>query len=601
MLKRFADRLAWWHIALFIVAVCALLYGPSVTDKFVSLDDGLLITDNPAIQELSPATLKRVFTTYDPELYDPLTLMTYQVEHALFGFRPGVFHLDNLILHTLNALLVFAVMLQLFRRKGVAAATALLFAVHPLQTEAVLWAAARKDLLSTFFFLSSLGSYLLWREREEKWFSFFSVALFVLGLFAKVTVITLPIVLLLIDWKRHRSLPRAVAEKWPYWLAAIIFGIVAIFGKREVLADSGLWSNFLLACKSAVFYLWHLLIPTGFTIIYPQHTPVTLAAPEFLVPVLIVLALVAVIIASLRRFPVVSFALAFYLVTLVPNFTNFVKDGVTYFASDRYAYIPSIGIFLLVALAVAWLYEHKPFGKWGARAIDAVVICVFVGLIGLARVQADTWIDSETLYTQALSIAPSTLAYNNLGDFYMKNNRPELAKDQFIAAISLDPTYERAYNNLGNYYRDQGDYEEAMRVYRQAIKSLGAGPITSIEYLAPYYYLGETLELLGRSDEALKQFEAAVARAPDRAEPHYNLGLQLEKSEKTEGATAEYQKAVAIDPGYIPAQYHLAGLLAESGKLQEAAAALEAVVRVNPNYEKATEHLQDIRALLRGQ
>ncbi len=599
MLQRFAEHTRWWHIALFIVLTCLLLYGPSLANKFVSLDDTLLITQNPAVQAFTPQTVKRAFTTYDPELYVPLTLVSYQIENALFGLRPGVFHSTNLLLHTLNALLVFAGVYLLLKRKGVAAATAILFAVHPLHTEAVLWAAARKDLLSTFFFLSSLCAYLSWRDREDYGLFLLSIVLFVLGLLSKVTVVTLPVVLLMIDWKRQRPMVQAVREKWPFWLFAVVFGIVALFGKREVLASSGVWMNFLLACKSTLFYLWHIFFPVGFTVLYPQLAPVTILSWEFALPVIALLLILALIVGCLRRLPIVSFCLAFFLLTLVPNFTNFVKAGVTYVASDRYAYIPSIGIFLLVAIAVSHLYQRRPFGSVGARALDILMACVFVGLVGIARTQAQTWRDSEALYRHALSVVPSAVAYNNLGDFLMKTDREDEAKGYFEAAISLDPSYQYAYNNLGNYERERGDYDAAMRIYRQAIGMLGAGPVRDIEYLAPYYYLGEVLELTGKTDEGLQQFQAAVQRAPARAEPYYNLGLQYEKIDRLDAAADAYKKAVQFDAGYVPAQYHLAGLLAQQGKLKEAEAALEAVVRINPGYEEAMKHLQNIRAMER--
>ena len=207
-MKRFIILLGFFLLAFAI-------FGKSLGNDFVDFDDGLLIFENPIIQEISVWSLKQAFTTYDPELYVPLTMISYQIDHLLWGMNPFGFHLTNLVLHTMNALLVTLFIRLLMRRLSyhlLPVLCGLLFLVHPLHTEAVAWASARKDVLSSFFFLLSVCSYLQWREREKKeersgkLLYSFSIFAFALGLLAKVSIIMLPVILLLIEWLQGRSL-----------------------------------------------------------------------------------------------------------------------------------------------------------------------------------------------------------------------------------------------------------------------------------------------------------------------------------------------------------------------------------------------------------
>src|SRR3989344_8562337 len=252
------EKIKPWHLCAFLVLITFCIYLPSVlTNDFVHLDDALLITRNPAVQQISFWSLKEIFTTFDPELYVPLTLFTYQIEHAMFGLNPVVFHLTNLILHVANAVLVFWILFVLSQKRRIAFLGAMLFALHPIRTEAVVWAAARKDVLSAFFFLGSFLPFLLHRRDHVQKFYRWSIALFFLGLLSKVSILMMPILLFLLDWKDRRPLTRAsIQEKIPYLALSVLFGIVAIVGKTQNLASTDLLTTLLLMSKSILHYLW---------------------------------------------------------------------------------------------------------------------------------------------------------------------------------------------------------------------------------------------------------------------------------------------------------------------------------------------------------
>src|SRR3990167_4725209 len=280
-----------------------LIYGSALNNDFVLWDDHYLIVGNPIVKEISLWSLKEAFKTFDPELYIPATLMSYQIDHLLWGMNPFGFHLTNLVLHTMNALLV-TVFIQLLMRRSpyhlLPVLCGLLFLVHPLHTEAVAWASARKDVLSSFFFLLSVCSYLQWREREKKeersgkLLYSFSIFAFALGLLAKVSIIILPVILLLIEWLQGRSLREKTLwiEKIPYIFLSVLFGIAALGGKQ---GNSGLlFEKILIGCKATVFYITKLFWPTGLSVLYPYTENISITNADLFISFTIVVVTVIV-------------------------------------------------------------------------------------------------------------------------------------------------------------------------------------------------------------------------------------------------------------------------------------------------------------------
>ncbi len=589
-----------WHLQIAIAVIATVLFAPHLGNEFVSLDDSILIYRNPFVFRLSWWSLKMIFTTYDPELYVPLTLLSYQIEILLFGLKPFVFHATNLLLHIGSAMLVTSLLTRCAGNRFAGAIGGLLFAIHPLQTEAVLWAAARKDTLSGFLFLVSIALYVRFQDRGSSRAYLGSVATFGLALLAKVSVIMLPVLLLFLDWKEGRKLNRAAfQEKIPYAALSIIFGIVAILGKTKNIASSDATTTILLAGKSTIFYLAKLVWPAGLTVIYPQSDPVTLASPEFIAIAIACVLLVGAFLVSLRLSRNIAFGLAFFGLMLMPNYTNFLKNGYLFFASDRYAYLGSIGMFFLAGLAVVWIAKRLNNLRILEVAGGAAVTLVFLALVAKTSAQSQTWRNSEVLYETVLRYYPeAAIATNNLGDIYMQQQRFDEAKVLFERALELDPRVLQAHYNLGNLYRERGQLDLAMDQYKKFIAIAEQKDRMNPEDLAGYYFLGETLEQMGRSDEALVQFQIATERGPDFAESFFNVGLQYQKRGRTEEAMAAFEQAVKVDTYYVRAHYHLAAIYSEAGRLQDAERELERVLELDPYYEKAREHLENIRRMM---
>lgn len=588
------------QMAVIIGIVTFGIYALSLRDAFVSLDDGLLIYQNFAVLSLTPHTLLRIFTSYDPELYVPLTLFTYQLNHLVGGLSPIGYHLVNLLLHIGNAILVLLVVEHLSHRRLIAFICALLFAIHPIQVEAVAWAAARKDVLAAFFGLSSMLLYLVHRERGSKKFLWWGILCFGLGLLSKVSIITLPVVFLLIDWKDGRASKwNALKEKIPYGLLFFIFAAIAIYGKTQVLGSSGFVLNVLLAAKSTAFYLWKMIAPIGFSVIYPQSMPVLLTDSTIALSLLFCLTLVMLLCWMLVKgtYREVAFTLGLYLLFLVPNATNFYKNGFLFFASDRYAYLASIGVFYLFAMVTARLLERP---RWSAVA-SAFFGCVVVVCLAITPLQARTWLDSEVLYRNVIALYPdSALAHNNLGDVLVKAGREPEAIPEFQKALQLDPHMMSAHINMGDVFKRKGDLSSAEVEYKAAVQSIEAKASLNLDEFAPYYFLGELYEQTGNQNACLVQFQRAVERGPNYAETHYNLALKYHKFGHVDEAAAEYAKAIALDPTALPARYHFSALLSENGHLDEAVLQLQAIVAVDPQYEEAAKHLAAIERIRRG-
>lgn len=579
-IPRLPDRRTLLTVIVGFFLLTFALYGRGLWSEFVRWDDGLLVFENPAIREISWRSLTYIFTHFDPELYIPLTFLSYQIDYQIGGINPFIYHIDNLVLHTLNALLVTWLTLLLTRRQWAAILCGVLFAVHPLHTEAVAWVSARKDVLSTFFFLLSVIQYLYFRESGRR--LWLSVLFFILGLMAKVMVVTLPVLLLLIDWKDGRRLfsVHQLREKWPYAAAALLFGLIAVFGKTGVISSTTPWVTLLMAFKSTAFYLQKLIVPTGLSVLYPYYDPVTLSSPDFFVPVVVVLSLAGLALWSLKHTREIAFGAAFFLLTLLPTFINFSKGDYLYFASDRYAYTPSIGFLLIVAFILRRWVEAS---SSTVRNVTRTLAGLFVITLSLLTVrQASVWGNSESLFQNVLAHYPrSHIAHNNIGNVYRLQGRYDDALREYQAALSIVP--DEALNNIGNVYRAQGKVDDAARALEQALHVR-----SQVKTLSN---LGALYRKQGKLDEALAQYRKALAIDPESKEAHLGLGVLYATQRMFAQAQVEYRTAIRIDPRYEEAHTNLGAALYAEGKVAEAVDAYTQALSVNPFFPDARFNL----------
>ncbi len=604
------------------------IYGRGLTSEFVRWDDGMLVYENAAIREISPRSVAYVFTHYDPELYIPLTFLSYQLDYRIGQQDPFIYHFTNLLLHTLNALLVAWLAFLLSRKGWMGVLVGLLFAVHPLHTEAVAWVSARKDTLSTFFFLLSLIGYIRWRDDGSRRTVALSVLAFALGLMSKVMVVTLPVALLLVDWLEGRKWSlRMLTEKIPYLAVAGVFGVIAVFGKTGVIQSSTLSAKILMACKSAVFYLQQIVWPMNFSLLYPYVKPITLSSPDFLVPICALVVLIILAFQSAKRWRMPAFGLAFYLVTVAPTFVNFAKGGEldVYFASDRYAYVPSIGVFLALTWLGWRLVEALPGNRAILRKIGAAVAGAAVVLLGaLAFRQSFVWRDTESLFAHVIQLYPesSHVAHNNIGNVHRLKGDYARAVSEYEQAIAIRP-HAKTLSNLGTAYRRMGDLTKAESALQRALTvdprskeaHFGLGLVRSSQqrfvearkeyavaletdpsYEEAYVNVGAIDMATGKLADAEMAFRKAIAINPYFTDAHYNLAVALADQGKIEEAIGAYRLVTQMAPQFTPARLNLGLLLHQSGKLPEARAMFESVLRYDPANRGARSALQQMGA-----
>ena len=539
-----------------IIAITIAVYMNAPQGQFMNIDDNLLVYNNPKVQELNLANLKEIFTTFDPELYIPFTLLSYQLEYHFAGENPSVFHATNVVLHLLNALLVFALIRFFSKKWFVPFTAAVLFAIHPINTETVMWISARKDLLSTFFFLGSLVMYCRFKTLGTRHSLYGSLGLFVCALMSKIIAVSLPLVLLLIDdmlpSKEHAD---SKLHLWAFGIPALLFLGVGMMGKKLTIFVLGYFESILLACKGVYFYFAKILIPTDLSLAYEQITPIELLQQDFLFPVLILIAVAVIAIASRAFGKTFSFCMMWFALTLLPNLGNAVKgiEGSIYFASDRYVYIPSIGIFFAVACGVAWLLEESSQKKQVAISIATIFVIGTYGL--MARNYSIEWLNPKRYHERTVKIYPESLLHRVLlGMSYVREEKNEEALPHFQKAVERKPNYANPLAHLGLTLVKIGEVDRGIAALEEALE-MNATHSYSHVYLSYAYILKDNR---AKSRELL---DTALAKKPENPKILQMYGVLEHGIGNLEEAENYYRRSLSFDPTSIQAKAALAKVL----------------------------------------
>lgn len=568
-----------------LALVTFVAFSATLGNAFVDWDDTYVIYFNPAIKHINLETLHRIFFSYDPELYVPFTLFTFQIDYFLAGLNPAIYHLQSLLWHIGSVVLLAWIAWLLTRDRIAALLTAVLFAVHPLNVEAVAWASGRKDVLSTFWLLLSVLLYLYYRGSGSKKTYAASLVAFALSLLAKVMTLTLPFVLLLIDWAQGRAdRKKLLLEKLPYLALSVLFGVIGMFGKQEVNAASTLWEKILMAAKSTTFYLQKLVLPVDLAVVYPYRGAITLASPDFFVPMIVVSALVVALLWLARRHRVIAACGAFFLLTLAPTFLNFFKAGQAYFASDRYAYVPSIGAFLLVGIGAGLLARRRDreTGVLAVSTVACAVLCV------LCYRQVTIWKNTETLFLHNLALYPDTVQLRtNLAQVYRDSGRNDDAREQLQLALQTEQS-AHVYASIAALDAAEGKIADAIALYRKA----AALDPTDTD---PHFGMGIIEAERKNYAAAEKHYTDALAIKPRFTPAYNNLGAVYLEQERWAEAEAVYAKALEIDSSYIDARYNYAHLLERKGDLAGAIREYRRILQLDPDYADAMALLAQVQ------
>ncbi len=466
------------------VTIGLLVYGYSVlTNEFVDFDDTLLIIDNISVLQAGRfSSVLWAFGHYDPELYIPLTFLSFQFDAVIAGLNPIMFHLDNLVQHIVNALLITWILKMLFKRLDIAVILGLFFLVHPLNTEAVAWASGRKDLFSSLFFFASIAMYVQFRESSNKKFHWASLSLFILGLFAKISIAPLPVVLLLIDWLSERSLNlKSIWQKKAYFIATIPLGLIALLGKDEVLARSSTETVFLLIPETILFYTQKILLPIHLSILYPYvHADVTLANPKLVTSIAVVIIATALLWMKRNKVPAAAVGFAIAITMLVPSFFQYFRGSEIYLATDRYMYGPFLGVVMMLVPVLIWCMKKR-------QKVTLVVCGIIIIICGALSFQrASVWQNTYTLFMDSTKTADTFGAYEKIGVWLLRNGRNQEAVEALKKSIEISPN-SAAYFRLGIAAMEAGNREDAILFTEESLR-LSPENSQSLTNMSKFYW-----------------------------------------------------------------------------------------------------------------
>jgi len=598
-------------ICLLLAAAILAVYWPVRNYDFINLDDPTYVTENGHVQAgLTRENFIWALTATDAANWHPLTWISLMLDSELYGLNPAGHHLTSVFFHLANTLLLFLVLKLMTGAFWRSALVAALFALHPLHVESVAWVAERKDVLSTFFWIFTLWAYLGYVQRPGVRRYLLILLLFALGLMAKPMLVTLPCVLLLLDfWPLERiqlgqasssrtalgpsaviaKTPRRQAfrlllEKTPLFVLAAVSAFVTFVvqksggavGALEVYPIKIRVANALV---SYVRYMVKMIWPQNLAFFYPhpgQSLPMGQAAAAGLLLLLISIA----VIRAGRRQPYLPVGWLWYLGTLVPVI-GLVQVGEQAMA-DRYTYVPLIGLFIMAAWGVpeltrGWRYGRIVLRMAAGSLLAALMVCTWM--------QLRHWRNNETLFKHALNTtANNYLAHDSLGNTLAQQGKIGEAIGHYSAALRIKPDYMNSHTNLGIALLQRGDVEQAIAHFSTVLRYQSDSP-------EAHNNLGLAVARQGYVDRAIDHYFTAVRLKPDYPQAYNNLGNALASQGKFDQAINHYSEALRIKPEYAEAHSNLANVLASKGRFKEAIDHYSQALQIKPDNFEAHNNL----------
>ena len=512
-------------LAALLAAATLFVFLPITTFDFVHYDDPTYVFKNPAVQQgLNAESLAWAFTTNHASNWHPLTWVSHMLDHTLFQLKPAGHHLTNLLLHTLNALLLFLLLLKMTEKQWQSLFVAALFALHPLHVESVAWISERKDVLSAFFWMLTLLAYTGYARRPNATRYLFVMLAFALGLLAKQMLVTLPFVLLLLDvWPLQRfqakKMLRLIIEKLPLFALSALMSVVIFLVQQQGMAVKPLAltvriANALTACMQ---YIGKMFWPTDLTVLYLQTGNAATRNTAYLTFAAVVLmGLSALALIFAKKLGYLFTGWFWYLGTLVPV-AGFIQIGYHSHA-DRYTYIPLIGLFMIIAWGVPELISGWRIKRWLLPLLAGLVLSL---LIATTITQLSYWRNSQTLFEHTLKVQPNNyVIHNNLGKYFNKQGEKEKAYVHILKAVQLNPNYTKARYNLGCLLAADGMIDEAESSFRKVL-TIDPNNVKS------HTKLGRVLLIQGKTDDAIEHLKKAFSFDPDYGEARYYLRKAL--------------------------------------------------------------------------
>jgi len=572
-------------ISLFLILVTLGVYLRTARFDFVSYDDPYYVSDNKHVQAgLTAKSITWAFTTRSASNWHPLTWLSLMLDCQLFGVKAGGHHLINVFFHIINTLLLFWVLNRMTGALWRSGFVAAVFALHPLHVESVAWIAERKDMLSGMFWLLTMTAYLYYVRRPGIIWYLVTLLIFALGLMAKPMLVTLPFVLLLLDWwplgrlqpdktaditnqikdkmpaspSQGQAFCRLVLEKIPFFVLSLVSCIITFLvqqsgGTVVKIYSIPLESRIANALGSYINYISKIIWPHRLAVLYPY--PDAFSIRQTAVAALVLLILSIGIIRAARKSKYLLVGWLWYLGTLIPVI-GLLQVGSQAMA-DRYTYIPSIGIFIMISWGMVEFL--------GKRRYRSIILTGAMGLLvaALAAVtyqQIGYWRNSNALYERSLEITEKNyIIHCNYAQVLFSQGRQAEAVSHYHKALQIFPRHYYAHNNLGTVLTAQGKYDEAIDHFQKALR-INPG------FIEVHYNLGNALVSKGQWEEAIDHYRQLLPLKPDDTMldlslVYNNLAMTLEKQGKLDEAIDFYRQALRINPKFTPAQHNLAKTL----------------------------------------
>ena len=594
-------------LCLLLVTCTLAVYNGVTHNGFVNYDDDVYVTANRHVQAgLRPSTVNWAFTTYDAANWHPLTWISHAFDYQVFKLNPAGHHYVSLLLHCVNVVLLFLLLVEAAKRTWPALVLAAIYALHPLNVESVAWVAERKNVLSMMFLLLALRAYHRYALRPSVARYAAVFFFFACGLMAKPQVITLPFVLLLWDYwplTRLQRLPGVEDGEYPKYSAGwLLLEKVPLFALSAASASVTMAAQQAGGAVRSAFeyspavrvenavgayfdYVGRLFWPMRLAAMYP-HPGESLPAWQIAVAAIFVIAVTLLVLRfRQKRYMVVGWL--WFLGALVPMI-GLVQVG-QQATADRYMYLPMIGLLLMLTWGLSdWANNHR------LRMVGLGVLAVLaVAALGAVTYrQVGYWHDSETLWTHAAAVTKNNyVAHINLGETFLNQERTEEAAENFRAALRIRPNEASAHLNLGTCERRQKNFQAALQEDQAVLR------LTSDKGLRAYALvnMGSDYRLLKDYDRAKESYEAGLQVDPEAARALVGLGVIAEKRGQFDEAVRDYSRAVGLEPsdvGYLL----LAQALEKSGLTSDSRAAFESGRRISPDFERAQEVVRAMMA-----
>ncbi len=569
-----------------VLVVTIALYVQVVNHDFVSLDDHIYVTDNKQVQRgLTLKGIQWAFSTFHAEFWHPLTWLSLMLDTWVWQGHPGGYLITNLMLHLLNAWLLFLILYQATGSPMKSIFTAALFALHPLHVESVAWISERKDVLSTFFWMLTTVFYINYVQKKGTGPLICLHVAFLLGLMAKPMIVTLPLVLLLMDfwplgrWAPERSGKSPGRNLWHFLMEKrFLLGMALASGLLTIIAQAkgkglvgpeiySMGDRSAIALISFVVYLRQMILPLDLSVFYPlpAHFPIWKTS---LAGMMLVLATLWAL-RMRNKYPFVLTGWLWYIATLFPV-VGFIKIG-DFAHADRYTYIPLIGI----GIIVAWGFpELMPRLRYREKVLPILSALVLMLSSFFTWHQIGVWSDSRKLFEHALRSTPENyFVHHALGNALAEKGKLPDAIFHFKEAVSLDPKRASLKTSLGRALFATGQLEEAKKWLSLAVQTMPEYPNARFNLALVLLARGDRVNALNHLHEAVlnhPEFNETLAQADVAVRRHLEAGRRYETANKLDRATQAYDSALTIDPGFYPAVAYLGRLYTQSQKYNEA-------------------------------